>query len=811
MKVFFGKISNKVNPDQHRNGFYETDTPTMFNGIEIGDYCFLIANGKIQLWKAREWHNDNKRLDFDILIKDTGMNTKKLTALKFFKIKKDFVVITVRSAVNAFFEIGLTGNITPAQLSDESTYQNEDNFRKIIIYDNQEACQNSSKDVQLFLKNNIIHIFKADFIEADAFNNFYDNRDKIGKGRKNKDSTLKKFQAINSFPHTFSASEVSLLNLYDAFAVKYDEKSIFEEIDEELSVEYLEKEKMSKSASLNQILYGPPGTGKTFHTINKAIEIIEPDFDLTQERKKVKEKFDELRQSGRIVFTTFHQSMTYEDFVEGIKPQEPINEQSPVTYKLEPGIFKLICENARQVKELKTQNASIFKDVRFYKMSLGGLNRPDIYEWCLENNCLALGWGNDVNFKSYKDISDWVSYRDKFISENPELSKESSFNITAMYAFQNMRAGDIVAISKGNNIIDAIGRVEGEYYWGDHSPFGYFQFRKIEWLAKNINQDPQLFFNKKISQQSIYQFYDVDVKKDAFIQFFALPKVDNSKVQPHVLIIDEINRGNVSQIFGELITLLETDKRMGNDEALEVKLAYSKDLFSIPPNLYLIGTMNTADRSVEALDTALRRRFSFVEMPPKEDLLTPSAIYWRLLKQYGEVPWKNEVYLKKEAQLFKLLGAGEFVHNNKEDYWKKFEKDQKTEKPFPEHHFSGIRLDLLLRDLNRRIEKLLDKDHLIGHSYFLKVSSIGDLQDTFYRNIIPLLQEYFFGDFGKIGLVLGAGFVQKEESRGDFAEFSDYTDMAELDERPVFRIKKEGEWEEGEFESALNILLKKSK
>jgi 5-methylcytosine-specific restriction endonuclease McrBC GTP-binding regulatory subunit McrB len=440
--------------------------------------------------------------------------------------------------------------------------------------------------------------------------------------------------------------------------------------------------------------------------------------------------------------------MSYEDFVEGIKPQEPTAEQMQVAYKVEPGIFKLICEKARQIKELKTQNASIFKSVRFYKMSLGGFNRSDIYEWCLENNCLALGWGNDVNFESYKGISDWATYRDKFITENPALVKESRFNITAMYGFQNMRAGDIVAISKGNRIIDAIGRVEGEYYWGDNSPFGYFQFRKIEWLAKNINQDPEYFFNKKITQQSIYQFYDEDVKKESFVQFFT-QNSDESTPKPYILIIDEINRGNVSQIFGELITLLETDKRMGNDEALEVTLPYSKDLFSVPSNLYIIGTMNTADRSVEALDSALRRRFSFVEMPPKTDL------------------------------------------------------------PELQREIAGIKLSELLETINRRIEKLLDKDHLIGHSYFLNISNLGDLQNTFYRNIIPLLQEYFFGDFGKIGLVLGSGFVEVDNKKSDFADFRDYEDFAELDDRRIYRIKKEIELAEEGFKSALGLLLNK--
>jgi len=222
----------------------------------------------------------------------------------------------------------------------------------------------------------------------------------------------------------------------------------------------------------------------------------------------------------------------------------------------------------------------------------------------------------------------------------------------------------------------------------------------------------------------------------------------------YVLIIDEINRGNVSQIFGELITLIEEDKRSGRDEALEVTLPYSKTSFSIPANLYIIGTMNTADRSVEALDAALRRRFSFEEMEPKPELI----------KTHGHV------------------------------------KDGMVE---------DIDLANLLTTINKRIEVLLDKDHQIGHSYFMCVSNLDELKSAFKNKIIPLLQEYFFGDYGKIGLVLGAGFVKVSEKKTDdklFADFKGY-DSSDFSERVIYKTVNV-EDKDFNIQAAITSLLK---
>ena len=480
---------------------------------------------------------------------------------------------------------------------------------------------------------------------------------------------------------------------------------------------------------LNQILFGPPGTGKTYHTINEAIKIANPNFDLNQERGVVKAEYDRLLEVGQIVFTTFHQSMSYEDFVEGIKPS--INQNDDVVYDVEDGVFKELAITSKRISVQKNTKADIdFSNVSYFKMSLGGKNRKDIHNWYLENDYIALGWGGNNDYNILKDKTDWIDFRDAYKAQFSEMVDESKFNIQAVFAFQHLlKKGDVVLVSLGNHIIDAVGIVTGDYEYIEDTKFPFRHNRKVKWLATGLAMEPKLLVDKKISQQSIYQFYDDDIKVEVFKEMFNSNVSVTDEQKNFVLIIDEINRGNVSAIFGELITLIEEDKRAGAKEALSVTLPYSKQEFSVPSNLHIIGTMNTADRSVEALDTALRRRFTFKEMLPDIEVI----------------------------------------------------KDEKV---------GVLSMATVLKTINERIEMLIDRDHTIGHSYFIGVNNEEKLLSAFKDKIIPLLQEYFYGDYGKIGLVLGNGFVKKENnSTKKFAAFTGYEDSEGL-KQDSFILKK---------------------
>lgn len=443
---------------------------------------------------------------------------------------------------------------------------------------------------------------------------------------------------------------------------------------------------------INQILYGPPGTGKTYISKEIAVKIAAPEFKIEkllnskEIRREINLKYQELYDKGQIVFTTFHQSFSYEDFVEGIKPlwEKSDDKTNELEYGIEAGIFMRCCAYAayncyKLLRQKDTNEKYSFDDL--YEAFI------DQYRELEEKPNFRTITGREVEiFEINKNDSIRARAKDSKATHVAPLTKE---NLQKLYdTFDSVEE-----INNLQQVRDAVGvspRIT-EFYAIFN---GIKNFEKKEY--KNFPKELLEIDNTELDDAEIIKKFRAGVFDRAF-------ELYSNKANPVVLIIDEINRGNVSSIFGELITLIEKDKRLGGEENLQVQLPYSKLSFGVPSNLYIIGTMNTADRSVEALDTALRRRFSFKEIMPDPSLL--EAI-----------------------------------------------------------EFDGFNLKEVLETINERIEFLLDRDHTIGHSYFMDLESedTDGLEEVFKNKVIPLLQEYFYHDYEKIALILGSGFVTVE-------------------------------------------------
>lgn len=464
---------------------------------------------------------------------------------------------------------------------------------------------------------------------------------------------------------------------------------------------------------------------------------------------------------------------------------------------------------------------------------------PDADKWqeFLKKGIMAISW-DEIG-----DLSDYSS-RDEI-----KIALESAYgvdgskknDVSANDDFLNkMQVGDVVIAKKGIHELLGYGIVGSEYIF-DESRQDYRKTRKVEWLEKgNWKVDFNLVrktltditsydseqegYDKyyeylldiikgrqRIASPSNYIFYgppgtgktfklrdallhkyDGEKKRFVFttfhqafsyedfvegikpvmgdtkgeVQYEIKPGVfkeicelaKNDSRNQYAIFIDEINRGNVANIFGELITLIEPDKRLGASNEMTVTLPYSKEEFGVPSNLDIIGTMNTADRSVEALDTALRRRFSFQEVLPEPEVI-------------------DEVLGEKS-------------------------------------NFNGINLKEVLERINYRIEKLIDRDHTIGHAYFLKLKEVEDfksgLVNVFCDNIMPLLQEFFYNDYPKIGLVLGKDFVKVLNNDSKKVKFADFDAEGADDymERELYRLVSKEELSQGDnLARALETLM----
>lgn len=468
---------------------------------------------------------------------------------------------------------------------------------------------------------------------------------------------------------------------------------------------------------LNQILYGPPGTGKTYDTINRVFQILDYnddkikseleglDKDISDDDRSNKKKlFDYLIKQGQVRFVTFHQNYGYEEFVEGIKPtiDEPngnneTNEiKESIKYEVADGIFKRIC---KQAEDNYRENNNQDKGFVYNDYYLDNLIESfmEHLQTSINNQGEPFFLGDFPIGAIYFNIDDIVFGGTKWFTSR--IIKRD---------YQNFKNG---IISKSSDI-------KRLYKTDERHPYGKEYLELYEKLKKFEEKNN---FDSKI-------------------------KADSKGLNRYILIIDEINRGNISKIFGELITLIEPSKRIGEREELNLTLPYSGESFGVPSNLYIIGTMNTADRSIALMDTALRRRFEFIEMMPKPEEL------------------------------------------------KKIEE---------------IDLQEMLKAINDRITYLYDREHTIGHAYFMDIEDLDDLKRVFQTKIIPLLQEYFYEDYAKINAVLNNNGMIRVKEKSKYLKSVEDLDEDKDEDKKVYEVTCSSTWKEKHFLDIYNVDSKK--
>ncbi len=567
-------------------------------------------------------------------------------------------------------------------------------------------------------------------------------------------------------------------------------------------------EKKALNIPLNQILYGPPGTGKTYHTIDKALEILceRGEIDsIPQERDEKKALFNECMEQGQIGFVTFHQSYGYEDFVEGIRPRLEIdsipqerdekkalfnecmeqgqigfvtfhqsygyedfvegirprlsgeNDESQISekmeYEIKDGIFKSMCKKANENYEKSQKDSSevkreielddLLEQYAVYvedELKEGKEPKFEPKEWTTKMKIQGVHRLQNGDFSSImigtnKDSGVMQRLTQKVIKRDYEKFKNGEIKDWNDHRLQN---GDFSSIMIGTNKDSGVmQRLTQKVIKRDYEKFKNGEIK--DW--NDIKPSYESKSHRHGNAGYYFTLYEsiAEFEKTHY-QVSTIPTLESTfdnRLKPYILIIDEINRGNISKILGELITLLEPSKRKGNDEALEVKLPYSQESFSVPNNLYIIGTMNTADRSIALLDTALRRRFEFIEMLPDSSKLSTNC--------------------------------------------------------------DGINLQKLLEAMNNRIEFLLDRERSIGHAFFIGATNLNDLQAVFKHKILPLLQEYFYDDYAKINVVLNDNGMLKSQTMNDvkISLSDDFVDR----EKQIWKITDSSEWSMDTFQT----------
>lgn len=748
MRIFFGKIKPVADNKQIDEAYYETLSPTKLAEIKPSDYAFIVSGRDIHLWKAKELLDidGHPRMEFEIIHKNLPLSTQKFIALKFFRLDISLMVLTVRQSLKAFYPIQLSDpTFSESMLVDKRTYENEQNFRKTIVLPNEKEIAENSTDIQLYFKDGKLKIVEAPFFDHTLFSYFIDNIDKLGKGRREKDKALSKIKEGQKSKTVYSFSELPILRTYDALFNPYG--------DQEVSIKDVKPEDENEAnhsdpnelKSYNQIYYGPPGTGKTYFVQRNFC--VEEESHETSKEHPIKLDIDanfwhlapgrnghlwnQLKQDNYLGYEWAH------------KDWGDLNKLTPKHIEEEgEGNYQLIS----YLREVETGD---------YICVISGRKLLGIAEVTENYNFER---SEQTKYKFQTVPVNWIK---KF---DPPLYLNSSQTKTFVRLNDGRRWNNLLTLLRQNGFYFNESDIEENKFPKPknytfvtfHQSFSYEDF--IEGIKPVLPESEEDQSTNKLQYEMAQGvFYQACDKAAQLAGYKSLQdcigdnktnrqkKFRTSGVLEHYLIIDELNRGNVAAIFGELISLIEDDKRLGAKNEITLNLPYSKSLFGVPLNLRIVGTMNTADRSIEALDTALRRRFSFEEILPNP-----------------------------------------------------FELDENIE-------MLDINPRKLLITMNQRIRKLLDNDHTIGHAYLIDVKNVDQLKTAFANKIIPLLKEYFYGDYGRVGLILGKLFIDVIAEKSTFMPIDKY-EIGDLEDKTIFSVKDVYKMEDNEFITAVKAI-----
>lgn len=744
-KLYFGKIAKNY-PRQFEENFYAAGNQrsTWYGGLSVGDYVFPIYDNSIKkLWQVEGYSSQPNFINEEGSVKFKVLNeysnpipiSSAFLRYRYFDLDINLLNKSVKSTGNeriGFFEIACSKgcpsperiefkdlrSITVSLERPDTEFEYHDQDIRILI---DEKKNLGIVDIQIFTESGftryspLYDLYKTKNRE----DGFYTLRQLLDFSVKDKAGNKEKYLSavINEIADRGLFIVTNPVALYDNVLVgrkktqprrptapdtppeiQGDSESTLEDFGQ--YKEFVELLKFSP----NMILYGPPGTGKTY-SAERIIEAFQ--FDRTGKARS----FNKIQNDGRATSVTFHQSFSYEEFVEGLRPviqtddEDANSDGSQLRYIVQPGILMKIANDAA-LNQISTDPAlgalqKVTDSNRIWKISLGEKGVDDwLYQDCLDTNTIAIGWFDE-------DLSNWDYDKiyDRLVANlKPDDPKPINNATSINYFVHELQENDIVLVFASVTSIRAIGVVEGPYYWDKRLKGRYAQRRRVKWVRVFQNPVDIRRYNgsKRLSQVTLYELTNVtflEMKNLLEVGKPATPE-NRSSTEPYFLIIDEINRGNISKVFGELITLIEKDKRDIN----RVLLPYSRKEFTLPSNLYIIGTMNTADRSIALLDIALRRRFLFKEIEPSSKV---------------------------------IRDVNQFIDGD-------------------------LDVAALLDNLNAKIEEKLDRDHRIGHSYFLEPLRLADLRTVWYHQIIPLLMEYFYGDGKAIADIIGDLFIDRK-------------------------------------------------